>query len=231
MGSNKGYFFMNYGYADLNKDQYPIISKNLLPAHSEWYYQSNLYIYLLSLVKLNYQNILDVGCGKGGGVSIYKEYYNFNSITGIDSNSNYIKYCNKKLPEIKFINNDILNSPFNNNSFDIITGVQIVEYFNDNSDKLFSLFKEFKRILTSKGVLLLTIHQYNTKDFSLTKDIIENNGFYISKEIDISKNILYSLTIDLVRTKDKIYQEIIRRAYEDMLYSTYKAFVIKSYDI
>ena len=227
--SKDNYIFMNYGYADLNQHGYPLSPKNLLPLHSEWYYQANLYIYLLSLIKPTYKdNILDIGCGNGGGTSVYQEYYDFNKVVGIDINKDYIDFCKNSYPKIKFLEQNILYNNLPNNFFNIITGIQIIESFNNSFNTLNLLFQQLKRILSLKGTLLLTIHQYNNNidGFLILKKALKNNNLNILKEIDISKNVSSALNIDLHKHHNQNLYNITRKAYKDMLHSTYKIFVI-----
>jgi hypothetical protein len=85
--------FMNDGYAEIDDNDYPfdsIETKNFIlnKKYKNFKYQVNLYKRLLDFAEIKNNNnidvLIDVGCGKGGGVSFYKDFYNFDNCIGID---------------------------------------------------------------------------------------------------------------------------------------------------
>ena len=64
----KFYDFMNHGYDPVS---------NLLDKDFIMKREASLYFKLLENIDTNNKNILDVGCGRGGGVALYKKYFNF----------------------------------------------------------------------------------------------------------------------------------------------------------
>lgn len=230
MDPNDPYFFMNYGYCALDKNNYPIFSHHFPLIYNKWKYQANLYFYILSLIDNPKGNILDIGCGQGGGVSIFNSYFNFNKIVGLDLNppKNSPLYSN-----IEFISSNFLNNNLPSYSFDIITAVQTFEEFTSTPKTFTLFFKEISRLLKPQGSIIFTCFQLlNTDNHDLTSEIKSQN-LYIDKEIDITKNVTYSIYIDSLRYKNnnKEMYNITRKIKEKLLHCSYKIYLLKSYGI
>ena len=102
---------------------------------------------------LESSNILDVACGTGDICFEINKYHNVN-ITGIDISSKMIKIANKKLnaknySNIKFLQGDAENLPFESNSFDYIT----ISYGFRNISNYEKALNEFYRVLKPNGTL------------------------------------------------------------------------------
>ena len=77
--------FMNDGYAEIDNNGYPFDSTQtqnciLNPKYTNFKYQLNLYKQLLDFAEIKTDKqidvVMDIGCGKGGGISFYKDFYN-----------------------------------------------------------------------------------------------------------------------------------------------------------
>lgn len=49
--------------------------------------------------KLNDMKILDVGCGRGGGLAFLSRYYSPSEAVGLDFSHQSIKFCNERFSE------------------------------------------------------------------------------------------------------------------------------------
>ncbi len=93
---NAEVIFMNYGYSknnhniDLEKDD----EKNR--------YSAQLYNLVATGVDIKEKDILEVGCGRGGGLSYIHRYLLPNSSTGVDLDKKAIEFC-KKITQIKIL--------------------------------------------------------------------------------------------------------------------------------
>jgi len=152
---NSQFIFMNDGYMPLENgypayDDFPKLNK----LHDIWRYQSYLYIQLLIESKLdltqNLGNILDIGCGRGGGLSVYRDYYITNSLTGLDLNPNQITFAQSMHKNISFVQGSAMELPFNSHSFDIITNVESANYYVYYDDFL----ENVNRVLKKDGLFL-----------------------------------------------------------------------------
>src|ERR1700690_806155 len=73
-------------------------------------------------------NVLDVGCGDGRNMRTILE--KTNNVVGIDKDPVAVQNATEKLkqfPNIKVMNADAVSMPFDDNSFDLITIVGILE--------------------------------------------------------------------------------------------------------
>lgn len=101
--------------------------------------------------------LLDFGCGKG---VILQKILKINpalKITGVDVSDQALKVTRKKLPNQKFIKIDegvIL--PFDDNTFDFITVLDVLEHVYDTQ----LIYKELARILKPRGKILITVPFY-----------------------------------------------------------------------
>jgi 2-polyprenyl-3-methyl-5-hydroxy-6-metoxy-1,4-benzoquinol methylase len=145
--------FMNHGY-------YPE-SKILKKEDLFFKYEASLYIYLLNNIDTNNMKLLDVGCGRGGGINIYKKYFNFLELHGCDINKEGIEFCKKTYKNINFKICPVEKLNYKNNYFDIITNVESFSYYKNPQLAL----KELFRILKPNGLLLLTDIDLNFKIF------------------------------------------------------------------
>lgn len=141
-----------------------------------------MYLRMLDNIDTHSKNILDIGCGRGGGTVVYREYFKFKKIVGIDINIDFINFCNEKHKDIEFEVMDINNISFSDNSFDIVTAIESLYYCKDQ----IKLFDKINKIIKDDGYFILA-DSASVIDF----DTI-NNAFNDVKKIDITENIIDS---------------------------------------
>jgi SAM-dependent methyltransferase len=147
--------FMNNGYCLLDKQNMPIHSDLILnKKYKKYLYQVNLYDQLLKTANIDFNikniNLLDIACGRGGGVSFYKDFYKFKNVYGLDINNNHIKICKSHCKNVNFINSSATKIPIKNNKIDIITCLEAEAYFQPFENYC----AEAHRILKKEGVLI-----------------------------------------------------------------------------
>lgn len=94
------FLFMNYGYKDDQENDY-------IPTAGDdsrlqiWKNQINLYIKSLEIAKItskfNHGNLVELSCGRGGGLLFLKKYFKFKSVIGIDINLNHLIIAKSKV--------------------------------------------------------------------------------------------------------------------------------------
>ena len=192
--------FMNDGYASLDSNGYPTTGNfpKLEGIHTMCKYQCYMYIELLNQANIDITqplgNLLDIGCGRGGGVSVYKKYFNFDHVVGLDLNPNQINFCKKIHSGIQFDQGSSMELPYNANSFDIITNVESANYYVDYD----AFVKGLNKILKVNGLFLCA----DTGDQSRVdyiKEIYPHYGFKVKKHINITKNVAVSCAIEKYR--------------------------------
>lgn len=196
---NSWFIFMNDGYVPVDNG-YPVPGEypQLNNIHDRWRYQSYLYIQLLKESKLdlslNLGDILDIGCGRGGGLSVFRDYYNTNSLTGVDINPNQINFAKNKFDNIKFVCGSAMDLPFDENSFDIVTNVESANYYVYYDDFLESV----RKVLRPNG-LFLYADTFDPERMYWVKKSLELHKFKILSSSNITENVRAACAIDKYR--------------------------------
>lgn len=113
---------------------------------------------LLALANIvNGQDILEVGCGFGGTISIINDLFNNLKIKGLNIDQRQIDRAKEKVfqkngNEITFIQGDACKLPFEANSFDLVLAVECIFHFPDRR----TFFSEANRVLKQGGRLVLS---------------------------------------------------------------------------
>ena len=125
---------------------------------SYWWYIGlrNLIFSYVNKLNLNYNGLrlLDCGCGTGGLLEKCGHY----KAIGMDISEEAIKFCNMRGLK-KIAKASVSDVPFQNNSFDIITSMDVL-YHNRVVNDLKAL-KEFYNILDKGGFLFLNLPAYD----------------------------------------------------------------------
>ncbi len=197
--NNSWFIFMNDGYMPLNNG-YPAEGDfpKLNDLHNKWRYQSYLYIQLLKESKLdltkNLGNILDIGCGRGDGLSVYRDYFITDSLTGIDLNSNQIRFARKTLDNISFVEGSAMELPFADETFDIVTNVESANYYVYYDDFL----KCVKKVLRKDGIFLYA-DTFDSERMYWVEKSLELHGLKILSKTNITENVRAACAIDKYR--------------------------------
>jgi ubiquinone/menaquinone biosynthesis C-methylase UbiE len=175
-------------------------------------YQKSLYQHLLKNLVTENKNILDVGCGRGGAVNMFKTgNYGFAGATGIDISEDNISFANRVFKDDSYYVMDAHNISFNNSTFDIVTNVESMHCYDN--PQLFLI--EVRRVLDSNGVFVVT-----DTDASLEKHLASNRCpfRYIDRE-DITDNIVAAC----MRMGERFLNIESSPFRDNMLYITEKA--------
>jgi O-methyltransferase len=165
---------MNHGYSPKDNN---LNGKDLLMPYS-----ATLYKKLLDKINTTGLNILDIGCGRGGGANVFAKYYNFAEIHGCDINDLNLNYCKSYSKDIEFKNSNSQDLDYKDNYFDIITNV---ESFHCYENKV-KFLKEVSRVLKPNGLFLITdVIDSNVK----YESYFLNNNLKLILDIDITNNV------------------------------------------
>ena len=96
--------------------------------------------------------VLDVGCGAGIPTAKFLVKKGL-KVTGIDISETMLKMARKNVPEAEFINKDMTQLDFNENTFDGIISVYALFHVPKQEHHL--IFQNFYRILKLGGILLI----------------------------------------------------------------------------
>ncbi len=181
---------MNYGYTNRELQTKPLT----LNSHEERErYCINLYHYVASAIDLRDLDVLEVGCGRGGGASYLKRYLKPNSLTGIDFSQRNINFCqqNHQLPGLYFCLGDAEALPFKDLSFDIIINIESSHSYKDIN----KFFTEVYRILQPQGYFLFA--DFRKKEaITSTQRQLKNSGFQIVKYEVITANVIEAMNLE-----------------------------------
>ncbi len=95
--------------------------------------------------------MLDIGCGSGFFASLAAK--TGADVTGFDATQQLIEEAKLRNSSIKFLTGEMEELPFDDNSFDIVTGFNSFQYASDVKHA----FNEAKRVLKEKGKLVVMI--------------------------------------------------------------------------
>jgi len=100
------------------------------------------------------EKVLDLGCGNGRLLQIFKEI-DIDYI-GVDSSEKLIEIAKKLYPNAKFQVADALHPPFPTNHFDKIYSVAVLHHIPSSQLRL-EFLDGVKRVLKPDGLLILTV--------------------------------------------------------------------------
>jgi ubiquinone/menaquinone biosynthesis C-methylase UbiE len=174
--------FMNYGYANLNETD----GQN--QNHSE-----ALYAQVAGGVPLAGLNVLEVGCGRGGGAAYVSRVFHPRSYTGVDFSPHLIRFCHKNhsIEGLQFLNAEAADLPFHSDTFDAVINIESSHSYQ-NEEKF---LRSVSRVLKPEGYFLFADFRRRSLVSDLLKRITDA-GLRIIIEKDITENVLYALTLD-----------------------------------
>ena len=184
---------MNYGFIDSD----PGASKiELFEMDEKDRYCIQLYHHVAISVTVTGTDVLEVGCGRGGGAAYISKYLNPKSIKGVDFAQNNIDFCNAthKSKGLSFSQGDAESLSFEDGSFDILINVESSHCYG--SMKLF--LSEVKRVLRPNGYFLFADLRRAFQITDFRRQLLES-GLNLIKEENIGENVLASMEKDNLR--------------------------------
>jgi ubiquinone/menaquinone biosynthesis C-methylase UbiE len=193
--------FMNYGYADADGSARLALD----PADEVNRYCIQLYHHLTSAVDIEGRDVLEIGCGRGGGSAFIARYLKPGSVTGVDIAHKAVDFCNShySVPGLSYVQGDAETLEFPDASFDVVINVESSHYYRSMARFLC----EVRRVLRPGGHLLLV-------DFRSRRDVPKwraqfgTSGFEVVREETITTNIFRALVLDNQRKLDLIHEHV-----------------------
>ncbi len=186
--------FLNYGYADNKKLELKKEDENNR-------YSIQLYNHVVASIRLEGLDILEVGCGRGGGASYVARYFAPKSVMGIDLCKKSIDFCKKhySVKGLSFCHGNALNLPYRDNDFDAVINVESSHRYSDMERFL----EEVYRVLKPGGYFLFADLRDEESIESL-RNHLNNSKLKIIKEEIITPNVIKALVLDHERRIDLI---------------------------
>ena len=141
-------------------------------------------------ILISNKNILEIGCGNGGGLINIGKNFPLSKFIGIDFSAKNIKKC-KKNNTYTNINFNVDNAEHlftcNDNSYDIVINVESSHCY-ENIQKFYN---NVYRVLKKDGIFCYTDFA-QTNSWKHLEELIINNGFELIDKNDITENVLLS---------------------------------------
>ena len=192
---NAEVLFMNYGYADEIKEL------SLSHEDENDRYSIQLYDHLASEVEIKDKDILEVGCGRGGGLSFITKNYKPNSAIGVDLDKRATAFSKNhyKIRELSFKQGDAQNLDVENSSIDVLINVESSHRYTEMQ----TFLSEVVRILKPNGYFLYTDFRYDHEMDEL-KEQLKNTGMELINEKMITENVVKALELDDARRRELV---------------------------
>lgn len=192
---------------EMQAHHYPIIYE---VEETHWWYVGRRKIIqtfverICSSLKNPSPRILDVGCGTGANLKMLGLY---GQAEGVDISEQAVEFCKRRgLGSVRL--GAIEELPFEDQSFDIITALDVLEHLDDDAAGL----QEMRRVLRPGGTLLLFVpafmflwgvqddvsHHRRRYRLPALRRLLEQGGFQVEKAS--YANITFFVPVLLVRT-------------------------------
>ena len=192
------WFFMNYGYDD------PTCKPALWPADEKNRYFIQLYAHTLGQAgSVAACDVLEVGCGRGGGSEWIARTQGVKSMTGVDLASSAIELCraNHQSPKLTFTQGDAENLPFPDAAFDVVLNVESCHHY----PSLAAFFREVDRVLKPGGYFCITSY-WDQTNLALFKRGLDAANLELVRTTNITPHVVRAL-----KASDAMKTTLIRR--------------------
>jgi len=187
--------FMNYGYEDPSE-------KIRLDAEDESNrYSIQLYHRLASAVDLKNKTIVEVGCGRGGGLSYITKTFSPSKALGIDLEKKAVDFASKYHTEkgLSFKQGDAHSLPVESNSCDALLNVESSHRYSNFNQFL----SEVSRVLKHDGYFLYTDFRF-PHEMPALKESLKAQNLKLIEEQEINSNVITALQLDTLRRKNLV---------------------------
>jgi ubiquinone/menaquinone biosynthesis C-methylase UbiE len=184
---------MNYGFAGLETDgKLMPLEPRLEPER----YCLQLYHHVVGDIELKGRDVLEVGCGRGGGAAWLHRTCRPRSYTGMDYSRKAIRFCKATFQEdgLIFAFGDAESIPFLENSFDIIINAESSNCYQS----MVAFLANVKRVLRPGGYFLFADYRHGRQVAALQRSF-KQSGLVVLQEQDITPNIIRGLELDRPR--------------------------------
>ncbi|MBC8314385.1 MAG: class I SAM-dependent methyltransferase [Bacteroidales bacterium] len=190
---------MNFGYSD--KDQAILLNEQNEPDR----YAIQLYHHLASATEVKNKDIVEIGCGRGGGLAFITQNFSPASAKGLDLDREAISFCNHNytLDGLSFLHGDAQNLRLENHSCDVVINVESSHRYPNMT----AFLREVSRILRSGGYFLFTDFRYDHEIEELKKEL-ELSGMSVLTERFINQEVIAALELDDER-KRKLVKKLV----------------------
>ena len=180
---------MNYGYCALPVPE----SLVLEPDEQGERYGLQLYRAVCGGNSLAQKNVLEVGCGRGGGAAFLHRFGKPAAMTAIDFSAQAVALCNERYKRdgLTFLVGDAEKMTFPDASFDIVVNVESSHCYGSMP----AFLSEVNRILKPGGRFVCADFRDHDKVDAWREQMIAS-GLKVAVEREITPNVLAALDAD-----------------------------------
>jgi phthiocerol/phenolphthiocerol synthesis type-I polyketide synthase E len=141
--------FLNYGYVGDGVGERAVVE---LPRHALNRNCVQLVLEVVGDCPLSGRTVLDVGCGRGGTISVLDRFFTPQALVGVDLSATAIAFCRRRhaSPRMRFVVGDAEALPFDARQFDRVTNIESSHSYPDVG----AFYAEVARVLVSGGTFL-----------------------------------------------------------------------------
>jgi SAM-dependent methyltransferase len=162
------------------------------------------------------KDVLEVGCGRGGGANFIFNEFGPRTLTGLDLAKTAIERCRAGpvRPDLRFVVGRAEVLPFADAAFDVVVSVESTHCYP--SVPMF--LEEVRRVLRPGGRLALADFRRidatpsspdgSTQDLQSLRDQIAAAGFRVLEEEDITANVTRALELSTPAVRARIEQRV-----------------------
>ena len=189
-GEHEDLLFWNFGFADSDSDGKKLLLNDSDEKHR---YCIQLYDHVASAADLKDQDVLEVGCGCGGGSSFLMKRYSPRSYSAVDQAEQAIELCNQRhsIPGLSFSCGKAESLPFEKDAFDVVINVESSHCYAT----LGNFLKEVHRVLRLNGYFLLADFR-NKEQMDQLRRHLQGSGFQFLREEIITPHVLRAMELD-----------------------------------
>jgi SAM-dependent methyltransferase len=178
--------FLNFGY---RPGDTPGRAAVVLPAHVLNRNCVYLVLELIADTPLAGRDALDIGCGRGGTVSVLNTYFQPRVVAGLDLCGPAVAFCqaSQRRAATFFVQADAQALPWRDETFDVVTNVESSHTYSD----LARFYGEVSRVLRPRGAFLYTDVLARAR-WDGCRLALRRAGLDVEDERDVTANVLAS---------------------------------------
>ncbi|MBN2537545.1 methyltransferase domain-containing protein [candidate division WOR-3 bacterium] len=193
--------FTNYGYDWPEGEPAP----ELLPDDEAHRLGVQLYHHVATGAELAGRDVLEVGCGRGGGTSYIARYLKPRTTWGLDLDAGAIRFCRHahRAPGLRFRRGSSERLPFAAGSFDAVVNVESSHCYGS----MHSFLREVHRVLRPGGRFLIADFR-NRERVGVLRGQFARAGFLVERELAITDRVFGALARDNERKLELIRRRV-----------------------
>src|SRR3954451_23597396 len=193
--------FMNYGYKTPLQSGKPL---QLFAGDEPDRFCIQLYECVTAGAQLNGRSLLEIGCGRGGGLSYLHRYRGPRMSRGLDIAPRAVAVCLSRhvrpgVGDLWFRVGDALATDYDDGAFDVVVNVESSHCYPSR----FDFFREVRRVLKPGGTFCYAdLHE--SEAAAGMESALREAGFAVIQREDLTPGVLRALAADDARKRELI---------------------------